>query len=415
MSAARLSADAQVISLLCSYLALPKGLAAQTVRPLTPTEWNDVAAVLRDRKLRPGSLLAQNAESIQANLAVNPELAERLSMLLARGGQLAFEVDRLASLGLWTLTRADETYPAMLKEKLGYLAPPVLFGSGNQDLLERGFLAVVGSRDVDAAGEEFAEEAGKACAREGLVLVSGGAKGVDRMSMTAALRSGGKVVGVLAERLEFAVRDPLYRAAIADGRLVLLSAVHPKAPFSTANAMARNKYVYCLARYGLVVSSSEKRGGTWSGASEVLRHRWVPLFVRDGGAAPPGNLALIKRGGLPFPAEVPPEGLASWLESNAMESSSAPKESSRRTEPREGATAMREYDVFPQVWPLIERALEKSPTACELADQLGVLPAQLDAWLKRAASEGLTARNHAEPSHSVAESGPRPMQARLGI
>lgn len=274
MSTAPLSADAQAILLVCSYLGLPKGPAAAKVRPLTATEWNDVAALLRERKLRPGSLLPHNAGSLQADLGMKPELAERLSLLLARGGQLAFELERLAGLGLWVLTRADETYPAVLKEKLGHLAPPVLFGSGNLDLLVRGFLAVVGSRSVDAAGEAFAEEVGKACAREGRVLLSGGAKGVDQISMTAALRSGGEVVGVLAERLEFAVRDQLYRTAIADGRLALLSAVHPKAPFSTANAMARNKYVYCLARYGLVVSSSEKRGGTWSGASEVLRHRW---------------------------------------------------------------------------------------------------------------------------------------------
>ena len=59
--------------------------------------------------------------------------------------------------------------------------------------------------------------------------------------------------------------------------------------------MARNKYIYCLADYGLVVRSDEGKGGTWSGAIDNLKKQWVPLFVKSESDAS-GNAALIAQG-----------------------------------------------------------------------------------------------------------------------
>ena len=50
--------------------------------------------------------------------------------LLGSSGQLAFELDRLQSRGVWVVTIADDGYPTRLRERLGSAAPPVLFGSG---------------------------------------------------------------------------------------------------------------------------------------------------------------------------------------------------------------------------------------------------------------------------------------------
>lgn len=147
-----------------------------------------------------------------------------------------------------------------------HAAPPVLFGAGDQALLSAGYLSVVGSRDLDPAGETFAAAVGTACARDGKVLVSGGARGADRISMGGCLSAGGCTVAVLADSLERVLREPEYRLAVADGRLALVTAVHPKVGFSVASAMARNKFIYCLSRYGLVVAASLDKGGTRAGA-----------------------------------------------------------------------------------------------------------------------------------------------------
>jgi len=69
--------------------------------------------------------------------------------------------------------------------------------------------------------------------------------------------------------------------------------------------MARNKLIYAVADYGVVVSSAEKEGGTWAGAVEQLeKYKQIPVFVRTGENAPSGNKALVKMGGIPLP-EIP--------------------------------------------------------------------------------------------------------------
>jgi predicted Rossmann-fold nucleotide-binding protein len=66
---------------------------------------------------------------------------------------------------------------------------------------------------VSASGLEFAAELGKRCASEGLNVVSGDARGVDRAAMDGALEEGGSVTAVLVDALTKAVlakrnRDP---------------------------------------------------------------------------------------------------------------------------------------------------------------------------------------------------------------
>jgi predicted Rossmann fold nucleotide-binding protein DprA/Smf involved in DNA uptake len=366
---------------------MPKGPAAGELRPLTPGEWNELAQVLIGKKLRPGALLQLDPATVQTQLGLSQAAAARLTQLLSRGAQLAVEVERLGSLGIWVLTRADEAYPAPLKEQLGASAPPVLFGAGDQALLHKGFVAVVGSRDIDEASERFAAEAGAACATSGLVLVSGGAKGVDQVSMRGCLAAGGTVIGVLADSLERVIREPDFRTAILAGKLVMVSAVHPKAPFSVANAMARNKYIYCLARYGLAVASSLDKGGTRAGALEVLKHRWVPLYVRSGDTVPPGNVDLIKRGAIPFPNQVPADGLDQWLAEHAVSWAAAP--STTRRSLTASKTTAEQDDLFPLVWPHIAERLQKWASPEELARHLCVDVGQLRQWIDRARQTGL--------------------------
>lgn len=381
-----LTADAQATLLLCSHMAMLRGPAAVKLLPLTPGEWNDLAQVLIAQRLRPEALLMMDSSALQKRLHLSAKQAERVEQLLRRGAQLAVEVERMAGVGIWALTRSDEAYPGMLKERLGTLAPPVLFGAGDPTVLNAGFLAVVGSRDVDEAGERFASEIGATCASSGLALVSGGARGVDRMSMGACLRAGGRAIGVLADSLERVIREPDLRTAVAAGRLVLVSAVHPRAPFSVANAMTRNKYIYCLARYGLVVAASVEKGGTRAGALEVLKHRWVPLFVRSGEGAPPGNLALIGQGALPFPAIVPQANLPEWLAEHAA-SWAGPQVPRRKA--LVGQSSADEDDLFTVVWPHIEARLGKWPALEELARHLCVDLGQLELWVDRAVRQGL--------------------------
>ena len=296
----RISDDAIAIVLAATHLGLGRGSSA---KPLGPVGWNGVAAALHGAGLRPSWLLGRDATEIGDVLHYDPVEAERLAGLMQRAGSIAFDLERLAQRGIWVLTRADEAYPRRLTSRLGGNRPPVLFGAGPRSLLDAPSVAIVGSRDVDEAGTAFAAAVGERAARAGRSVVSGGARGVDRVAMNAALDIDGMAVGVLTDSLERWLRDPELRRAIGDERLVLLTPFKPDAGFTPANAMARNKLIYCLADHAVVIASDHGKGGTWAGATENLKGGWVPLFVRSEPDAPAGNRALLERGALPLTAD----------------------------------------------------------------------------------------------------------------
>ena len=177
-----------------------------------------------------------------------------------------------------------------------------------------GGLAIVGSRDVDKEGEDFTGKVARVCAQNNMPVVSGGARGVDSIAMKNALDAGGIVIGVLASDLLRAIVKPEFLNAINQNRLLLISPYHPKAGFSIGNAMGRNSLIYAMADFGLVISSSYKKGGTWNGAiNELKRSTDKKLFVKSGPGAPKGNEELIKLGALPWPENVDYDNLKNEL------------------------------------------------------------------------------------------------------
>jgi predicted Rossmann fold nucleotide-binding protein DprA/Smf involved in DNA uptake len=315
----KLTPDGQVLVLLCSHLGLSKD---DEISPLNLKEWNPFARLIHNSSLkRPEALLGMNAADIQAELDLSPEKSIRLARLLERSGALAIELERLESLGIQVTTRADEAYPVRYKQRLRDAAPTVLFYAGSLDLLGQPGLAVVGSRVLDQAGQECAQFVGNACGLSGLVLYSGGAKGVDTISMRAALEERGTAVGILADSLARAVRSSGYRQALQHGDLCLATPYHPNAGFSVGAAMGRNRLIYSLADYALVVASDAEKGGTWAGATEALKAGWLPVFILEHSSMPEGNRLLLQKGGLsfPFPFTEHYAKLPGWLEEQSKQ------------------------------------------------------------------------------------------------
>jgi DNA processing protein len=318
-----LNPDSQALLLLCSHLALSSSIGYS---PLSLRDWNPLAKKMQSLSMRPAALLGLNSEELKELLGVNEQESERIARLLQRSGSLAIELERLESLGIHVLTRADPDYPVRYKQRLKDAAPTILFYAGEKALLGQPGIAVVGSRHLDEAGQVCAEFVGSACGMSGLVLYSGGAKGVDSLSMNAALAARGTAVGVLADSLEKAIRDPQKRAAISRGDLCLVTPYSPSAPFSVGAAMGRNKLIYTLADYAIVVASDAEKGGTWAGATEALKAKWVPVFVLDHPQMPEGNILLGKKGALKFPHPFPESylQLKTWLESHSADTLSEP-------------------------------------------------------------------------------------------
>ena len=405
MSVATTSDDSQALLLLCSGLGL--GSREDAPKPLSRTEWNNLEKALDSSEFRrPGALLGIDAGRVQSTLGIPGELARRIDALLSRGAQAAIERERLESLGIWVLTRIDERYPARLTDKLRRDAPPVLFGAGPIDLVKRPAVAIVGSREIDDAGASFARSLGELCAAAKVTVVSGAARGADRTAMQGALERGGAAVGVLAESLEQILKQRDVRTAVLESSLTLLTPMHPAVRFTVGAAMGRNKLIYAMADFAVVVSTGLEEGGTWSGAVENLKARWTPLFVRAGSSAPDGNRRLIERGGGAVTLDQLRDDPIAWLGS-ASRAAVEPAPTLVREAPASyaGPPDSDASDLFPEVWSRLERYLRQPRTEAEVASAFALERGQARAWLGRAVREGL-AKKTERPIRYVRESKP---------
>ena len=276
-------------------ILLVSRLCADGVQPLKASEfWG-----LIDDTEGPGLVLGQDVEELISSSDVAEDLARRIRTLVDRATAVAFELERLEQSGIQTLTVFDVHYPRNWLARLGAKAPPLVHGAGVLELLDTPGLGVVGSRDVSQEGGEVAREIARLAARRGLPLTSGGARGVDQLAMDAAFEVGGAVVGILAESLSRKLKSPDVRRAVYEGSTVMCTPYSPDAPFSAGNAMGRNKLIYAQAALTVVVASDADSGGTWSGATEALKHGNGSVAVWRGDGEGPGNQLLQERGARP--------------------------------------------------------------------------------------------------------------------
>jgi DNA processing protein len=375
-------------------------------------DYNRLARILKENQKQPADLIGVDAQNLLP-LCAQRFARTRLDALLERGFLLSQAVERWRSRAIWVVSRADSSYPKRLKARLREDAPPVLYGCGSAGLLEDGGLAVVGSRHIDDELIAYTENVGRVSAEAGQMIISGGAKGIDRAAMNGALEAGGKVSGVLADSLERAAIARENREPILDRRLVLISPYDPAAGFNVGHAMHRNKLIYALADVGLVVTSDFAQGGTWAGAIEQLEKlHFVPLFARNGANVGKGNAALIERGALRWPEPRNGPELDSALNAASAAASAKPKQDSLQFSVQEapgralitnnnsgdsaetGIVAAESVfhtptkELFGAVKKIVCRELESELTGDDLANLLGVNKAQAKSWIDALVKEG---------------------------
>ena len=175
------------------------------------------------------------------------------------------------------LTRVSSGYPGLLRHRLGQDSPACIWCRGDVALLEKPAVSLVGSRDLDPRNREFAEEVGRQAAAQGLVLISGNARGADKAAQNACLRSGGQVISIVADSLISHSRKE---------NVLYLSEEAFDAEFSAPRAHSRNRVIHALGRVVFVAQSNLEKGGTWQGTVTNLRSGWSNVAVfRDGSEA----------------------------------------------------------------------------------------------------------------------------------
>jgi len=409
-----LTDDTKAIILLCGVFGKDR-----SAKPLTQVEYTSLVHWLMSVEMRPCDLL-KNTNIADAAIGASLE-KQRLKSLLGRGVQLGFTVEEWQRNGIWIISRSDLDYPARYKKHLIDKAPPLLFGVGERALLAGGGLGIVGSRNIDKEGESFTRHVAEQCALNAMPVVSGGARGVDQTAMNANLDAGGIAIGIVAENLLKKSLDRSARHAISDGRLLLISPYHPTGRFTVGTAMARNKLIYAMAEYGLIVSAEYKKGGTWAGATEELRRENPrPIFVRFGSNVPHGNGKLLELGAIEWPESIEKNNFKEQL-AKIITNNQPPKKVKQPTlfgvskskgghlaeinqnihvevENLEIANEVSDdpSSIYEAVLSVILKKLEKATNSDDLAERLDVNKTQLKVWLKKAVEDGFV-RKYSRP------------------
>lgn len=195
--------------------------------------------------------------------------------------------DALGELPIQRLQRGQAGYPSVLTAAAaavrGFDAPPVLSLWGKLPVCapHAPCVAIVGSRACTQAGRQFAAQLGAALAQQGVVVVSGAARGIDQAAMQGAQAAGGKVVAVLGSGLACPYpRDGLPLLwQMATTRGAVLSEFDDGASPRRHHFPQRNRLIAALSQVVVVV-----QGGERSGTMNTVQ--WALELGRDVGAVP---------------------------------------------------------------------------------------------------------------------------------
>ena len=255
------------------FLLLSSHLGAPDRRCLTAPQLRILADRVKnaenpggDRELCEGDLVA---------LGCSREMARRIVGLLEEVDVLDYYLKRGAGCGCVPITRVTESYPLILRQRLGLGSTGCLWAKGDLRILNTPAIALVGSRDLREANREFAAAVGRQAAEQGLTLVSGNARGADRTAQEACLRAGGRVISIVADELckHMPKRNVLY-----------LSEDGFEESFSAQRALSRNRCIHALGRMVFVAQSDYGRGGTWDGTVKNLRFGWSSVVCFNDGS-----------------------------------------------------------------------------------------------------------------------------------
>jgi len=183
------------------------------------------------------------------------------SLATGKSAELAREeIAQAAAADVSLLSMDDVSYPPRLKEI--YDPPLILRVRGNPEVLTKPGIAMVGTRHPTPYGSGMAERLACDLAAQGLVIISGMARGVDTASHRGAISAKGKTVAVFGTGVD--VIYPKENSRLSEQILALGGALISEVPLGTfaapQNFPIRNRIISGMSVGVLVVEAAEYSG-----------------------------------------------------------------------------------------------------------------------------------------------------------
>jgi DNA processing protein len=183
------------------------------------------------------------------------------SIATGKSAELAREeMARAAAAGVLVITGEDSRYPPRLKEI--YDPPLVLYVRGNPEVLMLPGIAMVGTRHPTPYGSGMAERLACDLSGQGLVIISGMARGIDTASHRGAITAKGKTIAVFGTGVD--VIYPKENSRLSEQIVSLGGALTSEFAMGTfaapQNFPIRNRILSGMSVGVLVVEAAEYSG-----------------------------------------------------------------------------------------------------------------------------------------------------------
>lgn len=184
------------------------------------------------------------------------------------------ELEKVEKWSIKLLSLNDPDYPKALFQT--YNPPLLLYVKG--EILERDeiSIAIVGSRLPDRYGRTVAQTLSSELASLGITIVSGLARGIDSFAQEAAIKAGGRTIGVLGcglDQIYPPENKKLYTDVSQNGAVISEFNIGT-APIAQ-NFPRRNRIISGLSLGVVVVQASEKSGSLISASFALDQNKEV--------------------------------------------------------------------------------------------------------------------------------------------
>lgn len=182
------------------------------------------------------------------------------------------------------------------------LCPKWLYVMGELPTERRTSVAIIGTRKPSAYGKEVTQQLAYALAKQGIVIVSGLALGIDSIAHQAALEAKGTTIAVLGNGLPRIYPSTHQRLAnqIVESGGAVISEYEEGTPPMGHRFLERNRIVSGLAD-AVIITEAAARSGTMSTAGHALE-QGKEIFAVPGNITSPlsaGCNALLRQGAIP--------------------------------------------------------------------------------------------------------------------
>ncbi len=194
---------------------------------------------------------------------------------------------------IYSITRAHQNWPALLRELPPKAIPAALHIKGILPPPNALIVGIVGSRNPTRYGKDMTEEIARALARRKIVIASGMARGVDTIAHRAALDAGTPTIAVLGSGLSEKVIYPkdnigLSREIAAHNGAVISEYESTQKP-ELWTFPQRNRIIAGIAKAIIVTEAGEKSGA-------LITARYALEYGRDVLALPGQMMSPLSRG-----------------------------------------------------------------------------------------------------------------------